>query len=519
MAEGASPVDRCDVLTIERPDPCALVLFGATGDLTRRKLMPALYSLAVQKLLPDRFAIVAFARQDTDDAGFRAEIQNALRTHAPSLPLAGEQWDGFAKRLHYLRSDLDDPRGYAALKALLEGLDRKEDLRGNRLFYLATPPNYFGDIAQRLGSSGLVCPDGPGHCWSRLVVEKPFGYDLKSARALNATIREAFHEDQVYRIDHYLGKETVQNILVMRFANRLFELLWSHLYIDSVQITVAETLGMEGRGAYFDKSGILRDVIQNHALQLLTLTAMEPPVSLRADAVRDEKVKVLRSLRAFDPAAIALDVVRGQYVAGDIDGKPVQAYSEEEGVSADTHTETFAALRFWVDNWRWAGVPFYVRAGKRLPTHLTEIVLQLKEVPDVLYARMECMDMHPNRLVIRVQPHEAVEIWMSAKRPGQAMRVQPVRMHFDYAESFGKAIPSAYEHLLLNAMVGDTSLFARHDEVETAWELVDPVLRAWHADSRPPDPYFAGAWGPAPEHCLPCDNSRRWWNPDEVEAD
>jgi glucose-6-phosphate 1-dehydrogenase len=510
-----SSLDPCADNGPSQAEPCALVLFGATGDLTRRKLIPALFSLASQNVLPEKFAIVAFARRPKDDESFREDLRQAIKEFAPSANADEDVWNRFAEKVFYHRANLDDPKGYESLKERLEQLDESHGLKGNRLFYLATPPENFEEIAEQLGAAGLAHASDEGGPWSRIIVEKPFGYDLETARKLNATLRSVFSERQIYRIDHYLGKETVQNILVLRFSNRLFELLWNHLYVDNVQITVAETLGVEGRGAYFDESGVTRDIIQNHALQILSLIAMEPPVSLEADAVRDEKVKALRSIRPFKPADVKKGTIRGQYTAGQMAEEDVPGYRQEEGVPKDTRTETFAAMRFWVDNWRWAGVPFYVRAGKRMPTRVTEVVVQLTEVPDVLFARMACTQVTPNRLTIRVQPNEGVEILMTAKEPGPTMEVKPVRMHFDYAEAFGKDIPDAYERLLLNAMLGDASLFARDDEVEAAWQLITPMLDAWKADSVQPKPYYAGTWGPEAANALLEEDGRCWWNPGE----
>jgi glucose-6-phosphate 1-dehydrogenase len=517
----SDPVDPCDEPLDHPADPFALVLFGATGDLTRRKLLPAFYSLAVQGLIREPFAVVAFARREGNDDTFREAARSAIKEFAPHLPTSGETWDRFASSLYYHRSPINDPAGYRALGQRLEKLDRELGLGGRRLFYLAIPPEHFVEVVDQLGKANLVAPYEPAgdRRWTRVIVEKPFGHDLDSALALNTCLRSVFDEGQIFRIDHYLGKETVQNILVTRFANRLYELLWNQTVIDNVQITVAETLGMEGRGEYFDSAGITRDMIQNHALQILTLIAMEPPVDLRADSIRDEKVKVLQSIRPFNAEEMRAQIVRGQYTAGEIPGEnggdPVAAYGDEEGVAPGSKTETYAAMRFWIDNWRWAGVPFYVRAGKRLPTRVTEVTIELKAIPDVLFARMDCVEVEPNQLTIRIQPHEGIGLKMSAKVPGPRMKVEPVHMRFNYAEEFQEPIPEAYERLILDAILGEAALFARADEVEAAWRLITPILQAWAASQEGPFPYKAGDWGPAAGDQLIRSSGRKWHDPGE----
>ena len=491
---------------------CSFVLFGATGDLTRRKIVPALFSLAVQGLLPKSFTIVAFARRDKTDESFRAELLDALREFAPKLPADGPEWAAFAERITYVRSNFDDEPGYRRLGAHLDKLDKERGIGGNRLFYLATPPDNFSEIILHLGKVGLNKPGKDGQ-WARIIIEKPFGVDLESARALNVELNSWFEESQVYRIDHYLGKETVQNILVLRFANQIFEPLWNQKYIDNVQITVSETLGVEGRGAYFEQSGVTRDIVQNHALQVLTLIAMEPPVALTADAIRDEKVKVLRSLRPFTPEEVALWTVRGQYGPGVITEEAVPGYRQEESVDSHSETDTFAAFKFQINNWRWSGVPFYVQAGKRMPRRVTEVKIQFKSVPDILFARTQSDGLCPNLLTLRIQPDEGASIEIGSKEPGPEMNIQPVQMNFQYGSTFNAPIRDAYERLILDAVRGDASLFARNDEVEAAWTLITPILDAWRDLSCPLFPnYAAGTWGPEAANSLLTDG-RAWHLP------
>ncbi|HLJ55869.1 MAG TPA: glucose-6-phosphate dehydrogenase, partial [Chthonomonadaceae bacterium] len=475
---------------------CAFVLFGATGDLTRRKIMPGLFSLSSQGLLPKNFVIVAFARRDKNDDVYRQEIHEHMKEFAPKLPSDGPEWDKFVKNVYYVRSDFDDAEGYNRLATRLGELDRDNNLGGNHLFYLATPPDNFSEIIANLGGAGLNQPRREGG-WSRLIIEKPFGYDLTTAKALNTELNSVFQENQVFRIDHYLGKEAVQNILVLRFANQIFEPLWNQKYIDNVQITVAETLGVEGRGGYFEQSGITRDIVQNHALQVLTLIAMEAPASLTADDIRDEKVKVLKSFRQFTPEDVARSTVRGQYGQGSIGGEAVPAYRQEEGVNPRSDTETFSAFRFQINNWRWSGVPFYVRAGKRMPQRVTDVKIQFKAVPDVLFAKTPSVNITPNLLSLRIQPDEGTSLEIGSKVPGPEMKVSPVKMDFKFGQTFQAPIRDAYERLILDAIRGDASLFARNDEVELAWALMTPILDAWRDLSCPLFPnYEAGTWGP-----------------------
>jgi glucose-6-phosphate 1-dehydrogenase len=484
-------------------EPCSMVIFGATGDLTRRKLVPALYNLARARLLPSGFAVVAVARRPFTGDAFRDDMRRAVDTFSRSRPVIADVWDDFAKGIFYHQGEFSDPGTYAGLRATLEDVDRERGTRGNHIFYLATPPDHYAEIIRHLGEAGLG--GSARDPWTRIIVEKPFGHDLRSACALNRCAQEVFSEEQIYRIDHYLGKETVQNIVVMRFANGIFEPLWNQKYIDHVQITVAEDLGMEGRGAYYDRAGALRDMVQNHMMQLLSLTAMEPPVAFQAEPVRNEKVKVLQSVRPIEDEDVARHVVRAQYTAGFVGGREVRGYVQEKGVAPESGTETYVAIRLFIDNWRWAGVPFYLRTGKRLPKRVTEIAVQFRQAPHLLF---QGADIQPNVLAMRIQPDEGISLKMTSKGPG-AMVLQPVVMDFRYGSSFGAEPPEAYERLLLDCVAGDPTLFTRHDEVELAWQLMTGILDAWQGGAAAPHgSYPAGTWGP-PEADEMVDRWRR----------
>ena len=484
---------RANLVNRPVPDPCVVVIFGATGDLTRRKLIPALYNLAADGNLPSSLAVVCFARREKTDEGFREELGEAVRKFSRQA-VNEELWSRFAANIFYHRSTFDEPSGYASLGKQLDAIDERLGTGGNRLFYLASSPTEFDVILENLSASGLS--RAKTGAWSRLIVEKPFGTDLPSADRLNTAVASAFPERDTFRIDHYLGKETAQNIMVLRFANTVFEALWNRRYVENVQITASEPLGVESRAGYYENSGALRDMVQNHLLQLLCLTAMEPPIDLGADAVRNEKVKVMQALRPLNGTDVARNVVRAQYTAGYINGHDVPGYREEPGVAPDSMTETYVALRLHIDNWRWAGVPFFMRVGKRLPKSGTEIAIQFRGTPPVLFNR-ESQLKDPNVLVIRIQPDEGISFRMAAKMPGAILQLEPVKMDFHYGTSFGKATPEAYERLLLDAMSGDATLFARRDEVEHAWTFIDGIRKAWtDGEAARLDFYPAGSWGP-----------------------
>jgi glucose-6-phosphate 1-dehydrogenase len=492
------------------PDPCAVVLFGVTGDLAHRKLVPALYHLARGGSLPAECAIVGLARRDWTDEQLRAELKASLAKAGE--PDFGEFWPQFAERISFTSGSFDDESAYQRLKQQLEKLDTTHGTQGNRLYYLAVAPEYFSTIIDQLGKAGLVYPSQQDTPWSRVVIEKPFGHDLTSARQLNRDISSVLDESQVYRIDHYLGKETVQNILALRFGNAIFEPIWNRRHVASVQITVAEELGMAGgRGGYYDNSGALRDMVQNHLMQLLCLVAMEPPVDLSADAVRNERVKVLDALPRWSPEEVAQHVVRGQYRAGSIEGKEVPGYHDEKGVRPDSKTETYVALRVTLNNWRWAGVPFYLRTGKRLPKRASEIAIQFREPPTAMFEIDTEEAGGANLLVLRIQPNEGASLAFQAKVPASRRRLQEVRMDFRYGTAFAVPPPEAYERLLLDVMLGDPTLYTRTDAVESAWRFCTAILDAWaRPEAPPPVPYAAGTWGPEEADALIVGDHTSW---------
>lgn len=493
-------------------DACSVVIFGASGDLTRRKLMPALYNLAVGRFLPGAFAVVGVARRESSNDDFRKQMKEGVGKFSRRKPIDEAVWSDFEKGVSYVTGTFEDPGTYQRLKEHLTVLDRERGTRGNRLFYLAVSPSDFGKIVSGLKGADLVGSNG-SDTWTRVVFEKPFGHDLASATELNDTIRSVFHENQVYRIDHYLGKETVQNLLVFRFANSLFEPIWNREHVDHVQITVAEEIGVEGRGKFYEETGVTRDIVENHLMQLLCLTAMEPPISLDADAVRDEKVKVLKSLRPMERTAVAENVIRGQYARGFVRADEVPAYREEPDVAQDSRVETYVAMRLFIDNWRWGGVPYYVRAGKRMSRRVTEIAVQFKKVPHTLFHAGDG-GITPNVLAMRIQPDEGIAIRFTTKEPGQQTILRDMAMDFRYGASFGSNTPEAYERLLLDAMRGDATLFTRGDEVIEQWAFIDHVFDAWaKAGNAPPPTYPSGSWGPEQADDLLARDGRRWRKP------
>lgn len=491
-------------------EPCTVVLFGASGDLAKRKVIPAMYDLATHNALGARYAIVGFARTNMTEEAFRTGLGEAAKTISEVGPIDPKQWSAFASNLYYSPGDYANPEPYAQLCKRLTELEAAKNLGGNRLFYLSTPPEVYPDIIKQLGRACIARPVSP-NSWTRIIIEKPFGRDLASARAVNEVVLSVFDEKQVYRIDHYLGKDTVQNLLVLRFGNGIFEPLWNRNYVDHVQITASETLGVERRGGFYETAGALRDMIQSHVLQLTSLVAVEPPAAFDATAVRNEKLKVLQSIRPFNLEMVAQSVVRGQYAPGKIGDQAVPGYREEPGVNPASKTETFVSAKLLIDNWRWAGVPFYIRTGKRLAKRSTEIMIQFHSAPHIVFRERE---VQPNRLVLNIQPDEGISISFGAKRPGTEMSIGNVTMDFSYRQAFGDASRSAYATLLNDCLRGDATLFDRGDSVEAAWSLVDPILDVWGAARTATVPqYPSGSWGPRESDLLLERDGRRWYNP------
>jgi glucose-6-phosphate 1-dehydrogenase len=521
MSTAAGPASS-ETPSVRVREPFILVIFGASGDLTRRKLVPAVHNLFCEGLLPDAFAILGYGRSELDDEGFRGRMRDAVEACDGEAPNE-EDWPDFARRLHYQQGDYDDPDGYRALGRRIEELAENGNLETNCLFYLATPPAAFVPVIDQLKESGLARRGAHGtgrggsgepgdrRPWRRIVVEKPFGRDLESARDLNRRIGEAFVERQIFRIDHYLGKETVQNIMALRFANAIFEPIWNQKFVDHVQITVSETVGVEGRGSYYDHAGALRDIVQNHMMHLLCLVAMEPPLSLEPDPVRDEKIKVLRALRPATRPADPGPVVRGQYADGRLDGRDVPGFCREDGVDESSTTETYVAMKLCIDNWRWSGVPFYLRTGKRMPVRITEIGIHFRPIPRVLFNADRVEPVQPNVLAIRIQPNEGISLRFQVKVPGPGLKIEPFQMDFSYAGAFNREPPEAYERLLLDAAAGESTLFTRSDEVEAAWALLDPFLKTWDEEAAGEIPtYPAGSWGPDEADELLAGGGREW---------
>lgn len=487
--------------------PCVLVIFGATGDLTSRKLVPALYNLSKDGLLPVHFACVGFARRDKSDRDFREEMKEGVNKYSRNKPVEPDLWNSFSEHLFYHRSEFDKDEGYQTLKTQLEEFDSKFGTEGNRLFYLSVPPSYFPMIVEKLAKNGLIYNKDERHKFSRVIIEKPFGEDLDSAIALQKDLTQHLDESQLFRIDHYLGKETVQNLLVFRFTNPIFESLWNRNHIDHVQITVAEEIGIGTRGKFWEEAGMLRDIVQNHLMQLVSLVGMEPPVNLSADSIRGEKTKVIEACRPLPIDDLKNHAVRGQYGPGFVDGEKVIGYREEENVNPKSNVETFVALKLFIDNWRWADVPFYLRAGKRLAKRTTEIAITFKNAPSVLFKENT-----PNTLVIRIQPDEGIALKMNCKVPGLGDVIQPVKMDFKYGAYFGASPPEAYERLICDCMSGDSTLFARYDEVIASWRLLTPLLKAWKkedVDSPFPN-YDSGTWGPKAADDLIKSDGHAW---------
>ncbi|HEV3200258.1 MAG TPA: glucose-6-phosphate dehydrogenase, partial [Bryobacteraceae bacterium] len=499
-----------DPLRFERRVPeCVVVIFGANGDLTKRKLMPALYRLAYDRRLSAGFAVVGISRTPMGDDQFREKMLESVKQFSEDTKFDGEVWDAFAAGLFYVAGDISDKGLYERLAKRLAEIEEMRHTGGNVMFYLSMQPSQYASTALGLGAAGL----GKGKGWRRLVVEKPFGHDLESARELSDRLHEVFDETDVYRIDHYLGKETVQNILAFRFGNGIFEPLWNRRYVNHVQITAAESIGVEGRGAYYQEAGALADMIQNHLLQVMATIAMEPSASFRATSVRDERSKLLRSIRAMTPDEIRKNAVPGQYGPARIGGQEVPGFRQETGVNPDSQTDTYAAVTFFVENWRWAGVPFYVRTGKRLPKRVTEIAIQFNQAPLRIFGDQDGAESSPNLLIVRIQPEEGISLKFLSKTPGAGMKLRPVSMDFNYGSSFGERSPSAYETLLLDAIIGDATLYTRQDMVEASWTVVEPIQKVWRDTKFNFPNYPAGTWGPAAADDMLAQRGHVWRKP------
>jgi glucose-6-phosphate 1-dehydrogenase len=497
-------------------EPCTIVIFGASGDLTARKLIPALYHLFAEKQLPNPVRIVGFARREKSHEEWRAELRAGLEQFSRTKRVDAAVWDAFATNLYYCQGEFSEEVAYHKLGDMLSGFGH-DQLRHNLVFYLSTSPSQFAEIVEHLSKAKLLRKDEVGGGWQRVVVEKPFGHDLASAQKLNGDLTRFAHEKQIYRIDHYLGKETVQNILMFRFSNAIFEQLWNRQSVDHIQITVSEKIGVGARGGYYEEAGALRDMVQNHLLQVLALIAMEPPVSLQAEAVRDEKVKLLKSIRRLNANQIGENVVRGQYSEGEVGGQARVAYRQETKVKPGSNVETYVAAKFHVDNWRWSGVPFYLRTGKNLALSASEVRIQFRPTPNVLFAAQCGPKLDANAITLRLQPNEGITLRFNGKVPGTSMQIRPVRMHFSYDSEFGAYTPEAYERLLLEAIEGDATLFIRRDEVETAWGIVDPIREYWGGRTLTDKEFYtAGTWGPAAADQLLAEEGHAWRNPQPI---
>jgi glucose-6-phosphate 1-dehydrogenase len=497
-------------------EPCTIVIFGASGDLTARKLVPALYHLFAEKQLPSPVRIIGFARREKSHEAWREELKVALASFSRSKRVDSALWDSFAANLFYCQGEFSDAAAYQKLSDQLTAFGN-EQLKSNLVFYLSTSPSQFAEIVEHLSRAKLLRRDEPGTGWQRVVVEKPFGHDLASAQKLNSELTRFAHEKQIYRIDHYLGKETVQNILMFRFSNSIFEQLWNRQSVDHIQITVSEKIGVGGRGGYYEEAGALRDMVQNHLLQVMALIGMEPPVSLEAESIRDEKVKLLKSIRPLHPSQIETNIVRGQYTEGEVAAQMRFAYRQETKVRPGSNVETYVAAKLFVDNWRWSGVPFYLRTGKNLPLSASEVRIQFRPTPNVLFAAQCGTKLDANAITLRLQPNEGITLRFNGKIPGTSLQIRPVRMHFSYDAEFGAYTPEAYERLLLEAIEGDATLFIRRDEVETAWGIVDPIREGWgNHPLTDREFYTAGTWGPVAADQLLSVRGHAWRNPQPV---